>query len=110
MLERGVRIPAFLSCFRPSSGFVSGVRTLMLQVWSRCGSVGSRVRSGRTLLCPCAFVVFILLSFALSCSVWHAACVFHWLRAFMFVMFYVNTQPMSLLVSCLLMRRFAHGQ
>ncbi len=24
MLEHGVRIPAFLSCFRPSSGFVSG--------------------------------------------------------------------------------------
>ncbi len=24
MLEHGVRIPALLSCFRPSSGFVSG--------------------------------------------------------------------------------------
>ncbi len=29
-----------------------------------------------SLLCPCVFVVFVLLSLALSCSVWHAACVF----------------------------------
>ncbi len=38
----------------------------------------------------CFFVVLFCVSVVLSCSVWHAACVFHWLRAFMFVMFCVN--------------------
>ncbi len=50
-----------------------------------------------------------MLSLVLSCSVWYAACVFHWMRAFMFVMFCVNTRLMSLLISCVFMSRIAHG-
>ncbi len=88
MLERG--IPGTLVLFQAQFWFRVGVRTLTLQVWSCCGSVRSRVRSGRALLCPCAFVVFVLISLVLSCSVCHAACVFHWLHAFIFVMFCVN--------------------
>ncbi len=92
--------PGTLVLFQAQFWFRVGVRRLTLQVWSCCGSMRSRVRSGRALLCPCAFVVFVLLSQFFSCFVWHAACVFHWLRAFMFVMFCVNTQLMSLLISC----------
>ncbi len=46
----------------------------------------SRVRAGRVLLCPCAFVVFVFfLLFCLGlCGT--PSCVFHWLRVFMFVM------------------------
>ncbi len=50
-----------------------------------------------------------VLSPILSCSVWHAACVFQWLHAFMFGMFCVNTWLMSLLNSCMFMSTFAHS-
>ncbi len=106
--------------FRLSSGFRVGVRTL------------TQARSGRALLCPCALCLvrhavrvrpcdfslsFVarssfsgcVLSLVLFCSVWYAACVFHWLRAFMFVMFCVNTRLMSLLISCVFVSCFAHG-
>ncbi len=116
--ERALTLPSCLvSCWsvvfgsrhRSSSGFVSGFKHSRSRFGLACGSVRSRVRSGRALLCPCAFVVFVLLSLVLSCSVWQAACVFHWLRAFMFVMFCVNTRLMSLLISCVFMSRFTHG-
>ncbi len=45
----------------------------------------------------------------LSCAVLHAACVFHWLCAFIFVMFCVNMRLMSLLFNCVVVSCFAHG-
>ncbi len=113
--------------------FCVGVWTLTLHVQSCCGSVRSRVRSGRAVVCPRvlrfvrhAFRVrphafslscFVarssffgcVLSLVLPCAVLHAACVFHWLRAFLFVMFCVNTWLMSVLISCMFMSCFAHG-
>ncbi len=62
--------PGTLDLFQAQVWFRVEVRTLTLQVWSCCGSVRSRVRSGRALLCPCAFVVSVLLSLLLSCFVW----------------------------------------
>ncbi len=71
-----------------SFGFVSGFRTLTLHVLSLCGSVRSRVRphallSTCVLLCCTQFVFLSAACIHISCAVWHAACVFHWLRAFM---------------------------
>ncbi len=40
MLERGVRIPALLSCFRPSSGFVSGFGHLRSRFGLAVGTCG----------------------------------------------------------------------
>ncbi len=42
----------------------------------------------------------------MSCAVWHAACVFHWLRAFVSC---VDTWLMSILISCMFVPCFAHG-
>ncbi len=61
--------PGTLVLFQAQFCFCVGVRTLTLQVWSCCGSMRSRVHSGRALLCPCAFVVFVLLSLVLFCFV-----------------------------------------
>ncbi len=100
-MERGFRIPRLLSCFRPS-WFRVGVRTLTLQVWSCCGSVGSRVRSGRALLCLCVFFVFVLLYLVLSCSVWNCVpvkntnCVFSRLSCFV----WTHGLWVSLLAAC----------
>ncbi len=49
--------PGTLVLFQAQFWFRVGVQTLTLQVWSCCGSLRSRVCLGRTLLCPCAFVV-----------------------------------------------------
>ncbi len=95
-LERCVRILALLSCFRLSSGFVSGFGHSRSRFGLAVGACGlefaQAVRS--------SVRVHLLSSFCFLSFVWHAACVFHWLRAFMFVMFCVNTQLMSLLISC----------
>ncbi len=68
-----------------SFGFVSGFGHSSL-----CGSVRSRVRSTARSSVHVCFVVLHavhVLSAAcihvISCAVWHAACVFHWFRAFM---------------------------
>ncbi len=68
-------------------------------------------RAVSSLLRSCAplSVCISYLHFAFSCSEWHGACVFHWLCAFMFVMFCMNTQLVSLLISCVFVSRFAHG-
>ncbi len=51
-----------------------------------------------------------LLSLVLSCSVWHAACVFHWAACFYVCHFFcVNTRLISLLISCMFVACFAHG-
>ncbi len=52
MLGRGVRIPALLSCSGSVLGSCRGSDTHAPGL-SCCGSVRSRVRSGRALLCPC---------------------------------------------------------
>ncbi len=80
-----------------------------LQVWSYYGSVWSRVRSGRVPFVQHTVRFRAFSCFVLSCSVWHAAGVFHRLHAFMFVMSCVNTRLMSLLISCVFMSRFAHA-
>ncbi len=59
--------------------FRVGVQTLALYVRSHCVSVRSRVS-------PCVLwccTQFVFLTAACIHVVWHAACVFHWLRAFM---------------------------
>ncbi len=78
--------PGIFVLFQAQFWFRVGVRTLTLQVCSCCGSVRSRVCSGRALLYPCAFVVFVLLSLVLC-----------------------GKQLVSFLISCMLMSRFAHG-
>ncbi len=78
--------PGIFVLFQAQFWFRVGVRTLTLQVCSCCGSVRSRVRSGRALLYPCAFVVFVLLSLVLC-----------------------GKQLVSFLISCVFMSRFAHG-
>ncbi len=76
-----------------SFGFVSGFghsRSMFcLIVWA-CGSSSlGRALSCPRVLCVCVWFCtqFVFLSAAcihvMSCAVWHAACVFHWLRAFM---------------------------
>ncbi len=98
MLERGVRITALLSCFRPSSAFVSGFGHSCSRFGLAVGACGLefaraarssvRVHSLSHFVARSSFFV-CLLSLVFSCSVWHTACLFHWLRAFMFVMFCV---------------------
>ncbi len=65
--------------------FHVGVRTLTLHVQSHCVSVQSRVGSAACVLWCCTQFMFLLAAciHVMSCAVWHAACVFHWLRAFM---------------------------
>ncbi len=72
--------------------FCDGVRTLALHVMSCCVSVQSQVRlaahsSDHVFCVLCCYTQFMFLSavciHVLSCAVWHAACVFHWLCAFM---------------------------
>ncbi len=70
MLERGVQIPALLSCFRPSSGFVSGFG-------HSCSRFGLAVRAcglefARAVRSSVRVHSLFFLSLALSCSVWHA--------------------------------------
>ncbi len=98
--------PSTLVLFQVQFWFCVGVRTLTLQVWSCCGSVRSRVRSGHALLCPCAFVVFLLFCLVL-CST--QLVFFTGTQPFMFAMFCVNTWIMSLLISCVFMSHFANG-
>ncbi len=94
-MARGVRIPALLSCFRLCSGFMSGFgdsrSRFGLAVGARGLEFARAVRSSvlvHLLSCfACSSFFGCVLSIVLICSVWHAACVFHWLRAFMFVMF-----------------------
>ncbi len=72
--------------------FRVGVRTLALHVLSLCVSVRPRVRSAaRSSVHMCFVVLYAVRVFFLSaacihvisCAVWHTACVFHWLCAFM---------------------------
>ncbi len=118
MLEWGVRIPALLSCFRLSSGFVSGFGDshsrfgLAVGAWDLefAWAVHSILLHSLSRFVAHSSFFGCVLSLNLSCSVWHAASVFHWLRAFMFFMFCVlNTRLMSLVISCMFMSRFAHG-
>ncbi len=71
-----------------------GVRTLALRVLSRCVSVRSWVHSAvcsPVHVCLVVCTQFVFLSAAcihvMSCAVWHAACVFHWLHAIMWSCF-----------------------
>ncbi len=115
MLGRGVWIPALLSC----SGSVLvrvGVRTLMLQVGLAAGACGLEfaraVRSSVRVCCVLLHAArssaacFLLFCLVLCCT---QLVFFHWLRAFMFVMFCVNTRLMSFLISCVFVSCFAHG-
>ncbi len=72
--------------------FRVGVWTLVFHVLSCCVSVRSWVRSAVhssvhvcCVLCCTQFVFLLAVCIhVMSCAVWHTACVFHWLHAFMF--------------------------
>ncbi len=84
MLERGVRIPAFLSCFRPSSGFGSGFEHSCSRFGLAVGACGfdSSLLGPYAPLSVCirclrfAFFCFVLLCVARSLCFSLAAC-FH---------------------------------
>ncbi len=80
VIERGVWIPALMSWVSVRFGHSRSM--FFFVVWA-CGLEFAR---------PCALLSlwctqFVFLSAAcihvMSCAVWHAACIFHWLRAFM---------------------------
>ncbi len=80
------------------------------------GSLRERAVSsslGCTLFCPCVLhAVRVLLDayiHVMSCSVWHAACVFPVAVCFRVVVSCVNTWLMSILISCVFGHCFAHG-
>ncbi len=83
MLERGVRIPALMSFV---SGFGHSRSAFCLVMWV-CGLEFARSRALLSMCVLWCCTQFVLLSAAcihvITCAVWHAACVFHWLRAFM---------------------------
>ncbi len=76
--------PGTLVLFQAQFWFRVGVLTLTLQVCSCYGSMQSQVCSGRALLCPCAFVVFVLLSLVLCGTqlVFFTGCVLSCLSCF----------------------------
>ncbi len=93
--------PGTLVLFQAQFWFRVWVWTLMLQVWYCCGSMRSRVCSGCALLCPCAFVVFVLISLVLSCSclsqlVFFTGCVLSCLSCFV----WTRGLWVSLLAAC----------
>ncbi len=90
--------PSTLVLFQAQFWFRVGVQTLTLQVWSCCGSVRSRVRSGNALLFPCAFVIFILLSLVLYGTqlVFFTGCVLSCLSCFV----WTRGLWVSLLAAC----------
>ncbi len=79
-------------------------------VWVR-GLEFARLRALMSMCVLLSCTQFVFLSAAcihvISCAVWHAACVFHWLHAFMLSC--VNTWLMSFLISCVFVSCFAHG-
>ncbi len=86
VLERVVRIPALMS-WLSVSWLGSDTRAPCYVLLCEC-AVSSSL--GHTLFWPrvlCCCTQFVFLSavciHVLSCAEWHAACVFHWLRAFM---------------------------
>ncbi len=107
MLEHGVQIPALLSCFRPSSGFVSGFGHLRYRFGLAVGACGLEFAQAlRSSVHVHSLSSFCFLLFCLDlCGT--QLVFFYWLCAFMFVMFCVNTR--GLLISCVFMSRFAHG-
>ncbi len=87
MLERGVRIPGTHVL---SFGFVSGFGHSRSPFCLFVGVCGLKLAQPQALLSTCVLLCctqFVFLSAAcihfISFAVWHAACVFHWLRAFM---------------------------
>ncbi len=77
-------------CSDPGTRVLVTCRGSDTRIPSCCVSVRSRVCSGRSSVHMCFFGVARLVLFLLVaciqvmfCAVWHAACVFHWLRAFM---------------------------
>ncbi len=92
------------------------VRTLALRVLSRCVSLRSWVHSAvRSPVHVCLVVCtqFVFLSAAcihvMSCAVWQAVCVFHWLHAIMWSCFVWTHTNMSILISCVFVSCFTHG-
>ncbi len=67
------------------SGFVHSRSTfcLFVRVCSLEFARPHALLSTCVLLCCTQFVFYRLRAFVISCAVWHAACVFHWLCAFM---------------------------
>ncbi len=85
MLERGVRIPALMSWVSVLCRGSDTHAPFSVIVWVG----GLEFARPHALLSTCVLLCFtqFLLSAAcihvMSCAVWHAACVFHWLHAFM---------------------------
>ncbi len=80
VLERGVRIPALMSWVSVSCQG-SDTRAPCSVLLCEC-AVSSSL--GRALFCPLVLCFVVLHAVhVMSCAVWHADCVFHWLHAFM---------------------------
>ncbi len=95
--------------------FCVGVRTLVLRVRSRCGSVRSRVRSAARSSVHVCFVVLHAVQVFISCvhSCYTLCCVacnlcFSWAACFHVFMSCVSTWLMSIIISCMFMFCFAH--
>ncbi len=86
VLERGVRIPALMSWVSVSCRGSDTRSPFSVIVWVH-GLAFARLHaplSTCVLLCCTQFVFLSAVCIrVISCAVWHAACVFHWLRAFM---------------------------
>ncbi len=91
VLERGVRIPALMSWVSVSCRGSDTRAPCSVSLCERAARVRSAARSLVHVCCVCVCVwcctQFVFLSAVcihiMSCAVWHAAHVFHWLRAFM---------------------------
>ncbi len=89
VLERGVRIPALMSWVSVSCRGSDTRAPCSVSLCERAARVRSAARSLVHVCCVCVWrcTQSVFLSAAcihvMSCAVWHAARVFHWLRAFM---------------------------
>ncbi len=97
-----------------SFGFVSGFghcAPCSVSLCERAARVRSAARSLVHVCCVCVWFVFLSAAciHVMSCAVWHAACVFHWLRLLSCCRVLWNTRLMSILISCVFVSCFAHG-
>ncbi len=89
VLERGVRIPALMSWVSVSCRGSDTRAPCSVSLCERAARVHLAARSLVHVCCVCVWCCtqFVFLSaaciYVMSCAVWHAAPVFHWLRAFM---------------------------
>ncbi len=86
MFERGVRIPALMSWVSVSYRGSDTRVPHSVSLWECAVLIPlgrASLLSTCVLWCFTQFVLSAACIHVMSCAVWHAACVFHWLRAFM---------------------------